>query len=71
LGGRSETYASTPLQDRAGLLVDNAFGSAHVGSCGFVFCDGAIHRVSYAIDAGTHHCLGNRSDGTPVDLSKL
>jgi prepilin-type N-terminal cleavage/methylation domain-containing protein len=66
-----ETATYTPLQDRPGLAIPNAFGSAHVGSCCFVFCDGAIHWVNYAIDPGTHHCLGNRNDGMTIDLSKL
>jgi prepilin-type N-terminal cleavage/methylation domain-containing protein/prepilin-type processing-associated H-X9-DG protein len=65
------TYYGVPLQDRSGLAISDQFGSAHTGSCNFVFCDGAIHHISYGIDADTHHCLGNRHDGQAVDGSKL
>ena len=65
------TYYGVPRQDRAGLTIIDQFGSAHVSSCNFVFCDGAIHHISYRIDADTHHWLGNRHDGQVVDGGKL
>jgi len=45
------------------------FGSAHVGGCHFVFCDGSVRRISYEIDARVHRALGNRRDGAVIDQS--
>jgi len=39
------------------------FGSAHPGTWQMVFCDGAVHRISYDIDGLTHEYHGNRHDG--------
>ncbi len=47
------------------------FGSAHSGTCNFVFCDGSVKPISYSIDANTHVCLGNRQDGEPVNASQF
>ena len=65
------TYYNTPLQDHPGLLIYDCFGSAHATSCCFVFCDGSVHWISYAIDANTHHWLGNRHDGQTINLNNL
>jgi type II secretory pathway pseudopilin PulG len=65
------TYESTPLQDRSNVLAADAFGSAHVNSCCFAFCDGSVHWISYNIDAPTHQILGCRNDGQTVDISKF
>jgi prepilin-type N-terminal cleavage/methylation domain-containing protein len=65
------TYFEPPLQDRAGLVINDCFGSAHVSTCCFAFCDGSVHWISYSIDAGTHHLLGSRSDSQPVDAGKF
>jgi prepilin-type N-terminal cleavage/methylation domain-containing protein/prepilin-type processing-associated H-X9-DG protein len=46
------------------------FGSAHPSGCNFVFCDGSVHSISFAIDPNVHHLLGNRADGQPIDDSK-
>ena len=62
---------NTPDQDRAGLDRYTAFGSAHVGGCNFVLCDGSVRVISYSIESATHARLGNRKDGLTVDFSKL
>ena len=47
-----------------------------------VFCDGAVHAISYSIDGywfdpsgqahpGTHALLGNRHDGLVIDPNKF
>lgn len=59
-----------PRQDTQGATLPRHFGSAHVGSLRFGFCDGSVHNVSYTIDADTYRRLGNRKDGLVVDHSK-
>jgi len=63
--------AGPPMQDRMGILRNDIFGSAHAGSCCFVFCDGLIRWINYSIDTGLHEELGSRNDAQPIDLSKL
>jgi len=46
------------------------FGSAHPSGCNFVFCDGSVHSISFAIAPNVHSLLGNRADGQPIDDSK-
>jgi prepilin-type N-terminal cleavage/methylation domain-containing protein/prepilin-type processing-associated H-X9-DG protein len=46
------------------------FGSAHSAGCNFVFCDGSVHGISFAVDPVVHSLLGNRADGLPIDDSK-
>jgi prepilin-type N-terminal cleavage/methylation domain-containing protein len=64
-------FTGTPMQDRAEVLAIDIFGSAHVNSCCFVFCDGSVHWIKYTIDAPTYQCLGSRNDGITIDTSKL
>ncbi|HEY4759154.1 MAG TPA: DUF1559 domain-containing protein [Thermoguttaceae bacterium] len=40
-----------PLQDRRGYTDDRRWGSAHALGLNFVFADGAVHGISYNIDA--------------------
>ncbi len=47
------------------------FGSAHASACNFVFCDGSVRSISYAVDLTIYRRLGNRKDGEPIDASRL
>lgn len=43
------------------------FGSAHPDGWNAAFCDGSVHRLSYAIDGAIHRRLGDRHDAQPID----
>jgi prepilin-type processing-associated H-X9-DG protein len=60
-----------PRQDRRGWSSTMIFGSAHASGCQFVFCDGSVRNINFAIDRETHRCLGNRRDMQPVDATEL
>jgi prepilin-type N-terminal cleavage/methylation domain-containing protein len=60
-----------PQQDTPGKGDYWNFGSAHPGTFSVTFCDGSVHGISYSIDPETHRRLCNRSDGQPIDASKL
>ena len=61
-----------PMQDReGGVVFSTYFGSAHAGSCNFVFCDGSVRSISYSIDEETHRRLSNRHDGYAIDGNAL
>ena len=56
--------SNNPLQDRKGYEeYSQRFGSPHAGTFGMAMGDGAVHRISYAIDSTTHYRLGCRDDG--------
>ncbi|GIW95759.1 MAG: prepilin-type N-terminal cleavage/methylation domain-containing protein [Pirellulaceae bacterium] len=57
---------SPPLPDQFGQEAALVFGSSHRRACHFVFCDGAVHAISFDIDPEVHKRLGNRRDGKPV-----
>ena len=59
------------VQDPAGLEVWWSFGSVHMSGPGFVFCDGTVRTLNYSIDLKVLGYLCNRSDGVPIDWSKL
>jgi prepilin-type N-terminal cleavage/methylation domain-containing protein/prepilin-type processing-associated H-X9-DG protein len=44
------------------------FGSAHSSGCNFVFADGRMQNLSYAIDPKTFSSLGNRRDSSYAKL---
>ena len=49
-----------PLQDKRGLVTPFAFGSAHVGGCNMLYCDGRVEVVTYNIDPAVHARAGDR-----------
>jgi prepilin-type N-terminal cleavage/methylation domain-containing protein/prepilin-type processing-associated H-X9-DG protein len=54
-----------PRRDGA-AVEDRRFGSAHPGTCHFVFCDGSVRPISFEIDGEVHRRLGTRAEGLPV-----
>lgn len=56
-----------PLQD-APQTAERRFGSAHLGACCFVMCDGSVRQISYNVDESVHRWLGNRNDGNTVEV---
>lgn len=47
---------------------DKLFGSSHPGGINAVFADGAVHFISFFIDAEVFERLGDRSDGEAVSF---
>lgn len=47
---------------------DQLFGSSHKGGINAVFADGAVHFISFQIDADTFKRLGDREDGEVVSF---
>ncbi len=60
---------SPPMRDCPGLSDPLLFGSIHVNSCNFTFCDGSARSISYSIDPLLFSSLGNRADGRNIDES--
>ncbi len=58
-----------PLRDQRGVSGFNNFGGNHPSTFNMLFCDGAVHAISYDIDSTAHRSLGNRT-GKYVDASK-
>ena len=61
--------ANPPQRDRHGSQFPDIFGSSHASTFNMVFCDGAVHSISYDINATAHRALGNRKGKYP-DSSK-
>jgi prepilin-type processing-associated H-X9-DG protein len=56
----SPEYSTTPLQDKANYSNTQIFGSAHVGGCNMLYCDGRVEVVNYNIDQAVHTRAGDR-----------
>ena len=59
--GGSDYQPTTPFD-----LPRNNFGSAHLGICQFVFCDGSVKSVRTNVDDTTLGRLAERADGLPI-----
>lgn len=73
-GWNNDVYRMTvgpPYRDTENWNAPQYFGSAHSGSCNFVFADGSVRGVSYAVDTATFRALGTRASGEPTDASRF
>ncbi len=61
----------TPLTDWHADMGFGRFGGPHPSGCNFVFCDGSVRAIGYAIDAEIHRRLGNRQDQEVIDDALL
>jgi hypothetical protein len=76
IGATGDSYrwgdVNQPLQqDTFGVDSNDCFGSAHFETAGFVFCDGAVHHLSYSIGIPVLANLCNRADNNIIDQSVL
>src|SRR5262249_16760213 len=51
---------SPPLRDTWGYQAPLRFGSAHVGGCNMLYCDGRVEIVAYDVDPAVHKRAGDR-----------
>ncbi len=58
---------SPPIQDRPGYSDQDHFGSPHVNTCNFVFCDGHVQSIMYFVDPRVFANLCSRNDQNPID----
>jgi prepilin-type processing-associated H-X9-DG protein len=49
-----------PLRDTRGYQDWSRFGSAHVGGCNMLYCDGRVEVVAYDLDPAVHQRAGDR-----------
>jgi Protein of unknown function (DUF1559) len=65
-----EVHECAPMPDWQSGFEDPAgrFGAAHVGGWNASFCDGSVRTMSYDIDWRVHRDLGNRMDGSAIEL---
>ncbi len=71
VAGNSVTTPCTPMQDTAGSESSTIFGSPHPAGMHMVFCDGAVHNISYSIDWVTHGNLADRTSNAAIDPTKV
>jgi prepilin-type N-terminal cleavage/methylation domain-containing protein/prepilin-type processing-associated H-X9-DG protein len=55
------TYDAVPIRDKPGYQNTEIFGSAHVGGCNMLFCDGRVEVVEYTVDQAVHARRGDRT----------
>ena len=60
-----------PLRDQRDLDDKHRFGGPHSPGTLFVFCDGAVRTIDFAVDQHLFQRLGNRRDNQPVNLKQL
>lgn len=58
--------SEVPTRDRPGVALPWRFGGPHPSGCNMVFCDGAVHMISFSVDPLTFSYLGNRKDGQAI-----
>jgi prepilin-type N-terminal cleavage/methylation domain-containing protein/prepilin-type processing-associated H-X9-DG protein len=56
----SRDVLDLPLQDKRALQDTFRFGSAHVGGCNMLYCDGRVEVVNYNVDLAVHRRAGDR-----------
>jgi prepilin-type N-terminal cleavage/methylation domain-containing protein/prepilin-type processing-associated H-X9-DG protein len=56
-----------PIQDTPGYSDQDHFGSAHINTCNFVFCDGSVKSIMYFVDPKVFANLCSRNDQNPID----
>jgi prepilin-type N-terminal cleavage/methylation domain-containing protein/prepilin-type processing-associated H-X9-DG protein len=56
---------AAPQQDRRGSSNSGIFGANHPTTFNMLFCDGAVHSISYDISSTAHRSLGNRKGKYP------
>lgn len=59
-----------PIRDEPHKKVKESFGSAHIGGCNFVMCDGSVRTISYDVDAKSHRQFANRADSEVINERK-
>jgi prepilin-type N-terminal cleavage/methylation domain-containing protein len=57
--------SNPPLPAQRGFPALDRFGSNHPSTFNMVFCDGAVHSISYDITPIAHRALGNRKGKYP------
>ena len=53
------------------IELTGGFGSNHVGTSNFLFCDGSVRSLKATIDGRVYQLLGNRDDGEPISDSSF
>ena len=69
--GTPPQFDTAGSEQKSAALVANIWGSPHPTVVHFVMCDGSNRDINFTIDPETHRRLANRSDGLPIDQSKI